>query len=281
MRLTESHIEGDTEDGDEKIPHKYDNSSEILKLYYHPVHFGVEEETGSPTALVPFCQFGPDMARTGRTSSHFDIPVCNIFREKIVSDQLCYQVDINKFQHNKSEHNRRRDFRDGLLLIIDVNEEYQTEDLRNLEDGLMEDKTISLKTNYVDLEEEHHFRIYIETISISIFPKRNSLKLIIRRLHSFEDHRAGSLRADQHQAGGGDQGTAGPGHGGQEVPELLPAPRLSDPTETGPDLQTLRLHPIWSDGRQSGQGELHSPSPALLIFLYSDLLETRTADVLA
>ena len=156
----------------QKISRKYENFEEILKLYYHPVHFG--EEDSSPTALVPFCQFGQNMLRTGRSSSHFDIPVCNIFTEKIVKNQLCYQVDINRFQHNQSEQVRRHNLRDGLLLIIDVNEEYQTEDLRHLEDDLTKDETVNLKTNYVDVEEEHHFRIYIETIS-KTFPSRSLL----------------------------------------------------------------------------------------------------------
>ena len=174
--LTKSQNDGEFEDGDEKISRKYENFEEILKLYYHPVHFG--EEDSSPTALVPFCQFGQDMDRTGRNSSYFDIPVCNIFTEKIVNHQLCYQVDINRFQHNQPEHIRRRNLRDGLLLIIDVNEEYQTEDLRNLTLDLTRDEKVNLKTNYVDVEEEHHFRIYIETIS-KIFPSRTLSSLTI------------------------------------------------------------------------------------------------------
>ena len=53
----------------------------------------------SPTALIPFCEFGGDMSIMGVKIDQFDDPVCNSFRPKIVMDQLCYQVDPNEYKN--------------------------------------------------------------------------------------------------------------------------------------------------------------------------------------
>ena len=82
-----------------------------------------------------------------------------------MDNQLCYQVDINKFQTNKTEKQRRWNFRDGLFLIIDVNEEYQTEGYEILTNISEENSTASLKSEYADTGEDKNFMIYIETIS--------------------------------------------------------------------------------------------------------------------
>ena len=52
----------------------------------------------------------------------FDYPVCSCFEAKIVHDQLCYELDPNKFI-DKTEDSRKLD----LLLIIDYNEDRQFE----------------------------------------------------------------------------------------------------------------------------------------------------------
>ena len=47
-----------------------------------------------------------------------DVPVCNSFKDKIVKDQLCQQVDLNKFK-TKLKPYEKIDF----SFFIDFNEE--------------------------------------------------------------------------------------------------------------------------------------------------------------
>jgi len=56
----------------------------------------------SPTALIPFCEFGEDgnFSRMGIEIDQFDVPVCNSFRPKIIEDQLCYEVNPNDYIHH-------------------------------------------------------------------------------------------------------------------------------------------------------------------------------------
>ena len=78
---------------------------EVLKVTNHPVHIVGEDGHLSPTALIPFCEFGEDgnFSRMGRKSDYFDVPVCNSFRPKIIEDQLCYEVDPNEYINDKDD----------------------------------------------------------------------------------------------------------------------------------------------------------------------------------
>ena len=51
------------------------------------------------------------------------MPVCNSFTPKIIYNQLCYEVDINKYLEKSL--NKRDDMRIGLSLLIDTNENRQ------------------------------------------------------------------------------------------------------------------------------------------------------------
>ena len=53
----------------------------------------------------------------------FSFPICKSFTPKIFYDQLCYEVDLNKYL--KQSLNKRGDVRIGLSLIIDTNENRQ------------------------------------------------------------------------------------------------------------------------------------------------------------
>ena len=79
----------------------------------------------SPTALIPFCEFGGDMSIMGVKIDQFDDPVCNSFRPKIVMDQLCYQVDPNEYK-NKIRNLEGDNI--SLSLFIHYNEDRQIED---------------------------------------------------------------------------------------------------------------------------------------------------------
>ena len=90
----------------------------------HPVHILNVNETFSPSAFIPFCAFGEDMKAMGKEIDGFDDPVCNSFKAKIRNDQLCYEVDLEEF---KDKDNIKEQIKSGLVLILDYNEERQSE----------------------------------------------------------------------------------------------------------------------------------------------------------
>ena len=53
-----------------------------------------------------------------------DDRVCNCFQGKILNDQLCYEVDLEKF---KSKDNLERDLESGLSFVMDHNEDTQVD----------------------------------------------------------------------------------------------------------------------------------------------------------
>ena len=54
----------------------------------------------------------------------YELPVCNSFEATILNDQLCYEVDLDKF---KSTDNIENDLKSGLVLFLDYNEDRQVE----------------------------------------------------------------------------------------------------------------------------------------------------------
>ena len=51
----------------------------------HPVHIINKENRLSPSAFIPFCDFGGNMTAIGVMIEEFDIPVCNGFHAKILN----------------------------------------------------------------------------------------------------------------------------------------------------------------------------------------------------
>ena len=70
----------------------------------------------SPSAFIPFCDFGGNMATMGVKIDQFDVPVCNSFQAKILNDQLCYEVDLNLLskKYNQERIEIRLQFSYGL-----------------------------------------------------------------------------------------------------------------------------------------------------------------------
>ena len=52
----------------------------------------------------------------------FDVPVCNSFQAKILNDQLCYEVDLNKFSIKDNIDN---ELKLGFAFLMDYNEDRQ------------------------------------------------------------------------------------------------------------------------------------------------------------
>ena len=124
----------DTSTGDNKTIAKtfLDRLNTILKLddyppkkdseteSNHPVHIFKRDGNLSQSAFIPFCSFGEDMTVMGVRHKLFHSPVCNSFEAVIHQDQLCYQVDLEKY---KDEKRIKRQLQHGLVLLLDYNEE--------------------------------------------------------------------------------------------------------------------------------------------------------------
>ena len=112
----------------------------------------------SPSAFIPFCDFGGNMLGMGVKIDKFDVPVCNAFQEKILNDQLCYEVDLKRFSR---EDNIKRELKLGLNLLLDYNEDRQVNS-EEVDDtvgsGLYNRRMIAQN------KEGQHANIYLNTI---------------------------------------------------------------------------------------------------------------------
>ena len=63
------------------------------------------------------------MSALGVKIDEFSVPVCNCFKPKIIKDQLCYEMDPNKYITEETNH---KAFQTGIILLISYNEDRQT-----------------------------------------------------------------------------------------------------------------------------------------------------------
>ena len=91
----------------------------------------------------------------GEKIDEFEIPVCNIFVAKIWKDQVCYEMDLNLI---KDENDIFYQLKDGILLILDFNEERQFE-----QDDLKVDVVENVR-NYFHSNEDNTVRVHIDSI---------------------------------------------------------------------------------------------------------------------
>ena len=94
----------------------------------HPVHIIDDLKNLSPSAFIPFCEFGGNLSAMGVKTDHFSIPVCNSFKAKIQNNQLCYEVDLNNYF---TKDLIKEGLEIGLVLVIDLNKDRQVKDLQN------------------------------------------------------------------------------------------------------------------------------------------------------
>ena len=97
------------------------------------------------------------MSVVGVNLDQFDDPVCNSFKAKINNDQLCYEVDLNRFS-NKS--NIAEELELGFNFFMDYNEDRQV--IRQSTVGKEEKSGIS--ANLLESDKNQHAFIYLDTI---------------------------------------------------------------------------------------------------------------------
>ena len=152
------------------------------------------------------------MSLLGRKVDGFQAPVCSAFTRKIVNNQLCYEVDLNRF---RDQVDWKESLQSGLSLVIDTNDEYDVKKLLT-EDGNI--KTVKDKLDtYQDRQLQGKFSIFLKTISKYLFPHLQS-HLLLRSGANNSDQR-GKLRADQHQEDQRQLRLPEPGSGHHSVPD--------------------------------------------------------------
>ena len=97
------------------------------------------------------------MSAVGVKIDQFDVPVCNSFQAKILNDQLCYEVDLNKFSDRK---NIAKDLKLGFYFLMDYSEDRQV----TFDKTITKDKEISMANNILKSDEDQHAFIYLNTI---------------------------------------------------------------------------------------------------------------------
>ena len=124
----------------------------------HPVHLLTKNKTISPSAFVPFCMFGGNMSSVGVKITKFDVPVCNSFEAKLLNDQLCYEVDLNRFSNPKNKDN---ELKLGFSFLMDYNEDRQ-KTIQSVEEVVEK----NIFTQMVKTDYNQHAVTYVNTIGM-------------------------------------------------------------------------------------------------------------------
>ena len=114
----------------------------LHRITNHPVHIFDEEDEISPSAFIPFCQFGKNLSAMGRETAFYKFPVCNSFKAKIFFDQLCYEVDVNDIL--KRDSYNIPELKLGLSLLVDTNFNRQYSLMKGRNDTIPEKETIGI-----------------------------------------------------------------------------------------------------------------------------------------
>ena len=101
------------------------------------------------------------MSAMGIKIDQFDVPVCNAFQAKILNDQLCYEVDLQKFSDVNNIHG---ELKLGFNFLLDYNEDRQV--TLNQENNSLE---LGLASSFDESEENSHAIVYLDTIGKEIF----------------------------------------------------------------------------------------------------------------
>ena len=116
------------------------------------------------------------MSAMGVKIDKFDVPVCNAFEAKIMKDQLCYEVDLNRFSDS---NNIEKELDIGFSFLLDYNEDRQvTFDQDYKEESELE---LSLGNSVVASDQSKHAFIYLDTIGNFLKHEFNTIptKLLI------------------------------------------------------------------------------------------------------
>ena len=97
----------------------------------------------------------------GTRFRNFSHPVCNSFVKKMHHDQICYEVDLDKYKDKKKIDNQ---LKYGLVLILDYNEDRQMYNMNNL---------VEENENNFTPKKENTVNIHLNTIGMCAFHAPN------------------------------------------------------------------------------------------------------------
>ena len=98
------------------------------------------------------------MSRVGIKLEQFNDPVCNSFQATIINDQLCYEVDLNRFSN---ESNRAKELELGFYFFMDYNEDRQVTRQSTLAEEV---ERSGIGANLLESDKNQHAFIYLDTI---------------------------------------------------------------------------------------------------------------------
>ena len=113
----------------------------------------------SPSAFIPYCEFGGNMFSMGVKIDQFELPVCNSFEATILNDQLCYKIDLEKYA---DDENVEDNLKLGFNFILDYNEDRQVKFDEKVEDNIQ--NISGLARSILDSNQDQQATIYLNTI---------------------------------------------------------------------------------------------------------------------
>ena len=85
----------------------------------HPIHLKPDINGNlPPSALVPFCSYQEDHSLLGQERHELqNLTFCDKFEPAILEGQLCYSLDVKKFEGKAAKTGKQS----GLFLLLDPN----------------------------------------------------------------------------------------------------------------------------------------------------------------
>ena len=99
------------------------------------------------------------MSSVGIFIDHMNVFLCNSFQAKVLNDQLCYEVDLNRISNKDNIEN---ELKTGFVFIMDYNEDRQV--TFDDQDTLLLEPDIGLASRIIQEDENKHAVIYLDTI---------------------------------------------------------------------------------------------------------------------
>ena len=120
------------------------------------------------------------MSLLGRKAKGFQAPVCSAFTRKIVNNQLCYEIDLNRF---RDQVDWKESLQSGLFLAIDTSDEYDVRKLLTVDENIKTEED-NMMVSYFNKNLQKKFSILLKTIS-RYFPLFPIFQLVLRILSQF------------------------------------------------------------------------------------------------
>ena len=126
------------------------------------------------------------MSAMGVKIDQFDHPVCNSFQAKIMNDQLCYEVDLDKYS---DKNNVKNELELGFNFLMDYNEDRQVtfdQNISKIKVGLAESVASS--------DHNQHAFVYLDTIGMIFLQITNQI-FKLKNCRNSSAHRGGAIQS--------------------------------------------------------------------------------------